>query len=335
MNDEPSSSAQPAAQPQDDAPPDALPTAKQLQERRKKNRENFNKRRGELLDDLIKSVDLLVYAELSTIYYMDCSFLRFLLRGFVQLIWLTPKPAMFPEPPPNRPYIGMIFGTNILCLLLHMWASAPSAGEATRGYLHGGMAMDFIGQKGPSSKLHLILLDLLVVFLQTVHLSVLVLRQRLRQSPAIAVTTSTGSQYPAQPTSTGQTVEDEERGVRRSGEEQNRDAIEMQTLNPAGAATESSEPANETASAEHEALLASTSMPQHTDARIFDAFNSGQIVLGDFDLLKTVKEQFLAYQKAPRDANAAEANRLMRERLAARMLRWRFEAPTVMGRTVG
>ncbi|KAF2164379.1 hypothetical protein M409DRAFT_25257 [Zasmidium cellare ATCC 36951] len=334
MNDEPSTSAQPA---QDDIPPapHALPSAKQIEERRKKNRENFNKRRGELLDDLIKSVDLLVYAELSTIYYMDCSFLTFLLRAVVQLIWLTPKPAMFPEPPPNRPYIGMIFGTNILCLLLHMWSSAPSAGEATRGYLHGGMAMDFIGQKGPSSKLHLLLLDLLVVLLQTVHLSVLVLRQRLRQSPAIAVTTSTGSQYPAQPTSTGQTVEDEERGVRRSVEQENRDAIEMQTLNPAGTAAESTQTTNEEASSEQEALLASTSMPQHTDARIFDAFNSGQIVLGDFDLLKTVKEQFLAYQKAPRDANLAEANRLMRERLAARMLRWRFEAPTVMGRTVG
>lgn len=194
--------------------------------------------------------------------------------------------------------------------------------------------MDFIGQKGPSSKLHLILLDLLVVFLQTVHLSVLILRQRLRLSPAIAVTTSTGSQYSAQPTSTGQTVEDEERGVRRSTEEQNRGDIEMQTLNSAGESAPPA-PSSEEASPEHEALLASTSMPEHTDARIFDAFNSGQIVLGDFDLVKTVKEQFLAYAKAPRDANAAEANRLMRERLAARMLRWRFEAPTVMGRTVG
>lgn len=265
----------------------------------------------------------------------SCSFLRFLFRALVQLIWLTPKPALFPEPPANRPYIGMIFGTNILCLLVHIFSSPPSAGEATRGYLHGGMAMDFIGQKGPSSKLHLLLLDLLVVFLQTVHLSVLVLRQRLRQSPAIAVTTSTGSQYSAQPASTGQTVEDEERGVRRSAEEQNRGDIEMQTLNPAGDLAAPAEPSNEAPSPEHEALLASTSMPEHTDARIFDAFNSGQIVLGDFDLVKTVKEQFLAYAKAPRDANAAEANRLMRERLTARMLRWRFDAPTVMGRTVG
>lgn len=74
MNDEPSSSAQPAPPPQDDIPaqlPDALPSAKQIGERKKKNRENFNKRRGELLDDLIRGVDLLVYAELSTIYYME------------------------------------------------------------------------------------------------------------------------------------------------------------------------------------------------------------------------------------------------------------------------
>lgn len=74
MNDEPSSSAQPASAPHDDIPAqqsDALPNAKQIEERKRKNRENFNKRRGELLDDLIKSVDLLIYAELSTIYYME------------------------------------------------------------------------------------------------------------------------------------------------------------------------------------------------------------------------------------------------------------------------
>lgn len=193
--------------------------------------------------------------------------------------------------------------------------------------------MDFIGQKGPSSKIHLVLLDLLVVFLQIIQLSVYILRQRTKQSPGIAVSTSTGNQYSAQPTSAGQTVDDEERGVRHSAEQSEREGIEMQTLNASGAAADPIGDSNENSSPEREALLASTSMP--SDARIFDAFNSGQIVLGDFDLLRTVKEQFLAYQKAPRDTNAAEANRLMRERLAARMLRWRFDAPTAMGRTTG
>lgn len=50
---------------------DVAPTPAQLAERRKKNRQMFNKKRGELLDDLLKSLDILIYAELSTIYYME------------------------------------------------------------------------------------------------------------------------------------------------------------------------------------------------------------------------------------------------------------------------
>lgn len=31
----------------------------------------FKKKRGELLDDLLRGLDILVYAELSVIYYME------------------------------------------------------------------------------------------------------------------------------------------------------------------------------------------------------------------------------------------------------------------------
>ncbi len=74
MSDEASSSAA-AAHPfddiQDGRPHDALPTAADLAKKRTRNRQLFNKKRGELLDDLLRSVDILVYAELSTIYYME------------------------------------------------------------------------------------------------------------------------------------------------------------------------------------------------------------------------------------------------------------------------
>lgn len=50
---------------------EAGPTAAELAERKKKNRQMFNKKRGELLDDLLRSLDILVYAELSTVYYME------------------------------------------------------------------------------------------------------------------------------------------------------------------------------------------------------------------------------------------------------------------------
>ncbi|EME38321.1 hypothetical protein DOTSEDRAFT_75767 [Dothistroma septosporum NZE10] len=337
MNDELSSSerAGPSGSHHDDTAQHEVLTPAQIVARRKKNRENFNKRRGELLDDLSRNIDLLVYAELSAIYYMDCSFLKFGLRSIIQLIFLTPKPALFPEPPSNRPYIGAILGSGLLCVLLHAIGSAPSAGEATRGYLHGGLVMDFIGQKGPSSKIHLLLLDVLSLVLQITQLSMHTQRQKLKESPAtvVSVTTSAGTQYNAPAVGSGQSLDNEERGVRASAEREREDDIEMQNLNPAGSTAEI---ASEAAGLpEREALLERTTLPPRTDAHIFDAFNSGQIVLGDFNLIRTIKDQSWAYQKSPADANSAERNRLMRERLAARISRWRFEPSPVAGATVG
>lgn len=50
---------------------DVLPSAAGVEERRNRNRQMFNRKRVELLDDLIRNLDILVYAELSTIYYME------------------------------------------------------------------------------------------------------------------------------------------------------------------------------------------------------------------------------------------------------------------------
>lgn len=240
----------------------------------------------------------------------------------MQFVLLTPKPSIFPEPAGERPYIGAIIGSNLLCLLLHAIYAAPSAGEPTRGYLHGGMAIDFIGQKGPTSRLHLLALDLLVVLLQVIHLSAHVTRQRLRDG-AVSVTTSHGREYAA--SAPRQDVDAEERGVRRSGEHDG--DIEMQTLNASGSAatvpTATTEESAAEDTSERDSLLASTTAPR-TDAHIFDAFNSGQIVLADLDLVKTVKEQFWAYQTAPRET--LQSTREMRANIAGQLLRWRFGA---------
>ena len=75
MSDEPSSSAAAASNgigasnhaPEQDVPLEAA----QLAEKRKKNRQLFNRKRGELLDDLTQNLDILVYAELSAVYYME------------------------------------------------------------------------------------------------------------------------------------------------------------------------------------------------------------------------------------------------------------------------
>ncbi|KAK3675707.1 hypothetical protein LTR78_004348 [Recurvomyces mirabilis] len=320
MSDEPSSSA--AAYTSDistNGPStEAVPTAAQLAERKKNNRQLFNRKRGDLLDDVLRNLDILVYAELSAIYYMDCSFIRFLIRGLIQFVFLTPKPAAPPAPPLNKPYIGAILGSNILCILLHIIYAPPSGSEATRGYLHGGLAMDFIGQKGPTSKVHLLLLDLLVVILQLVHLSTHITRTRLKDS-SVSVTTSSGTQYTA--TAIRQDHDAEERGVRRSGEHQD---IEMQTLNPSGTSTE---PVPNRASTTERAddTLASTS--PRTDAHIFNAFNSGQIVLADLDIFQTTRDQFWAYATTPAEDSTTSIVE-MRRNIIGQLLRWRSGAVT-------
>ena len=74
MNDEPDtgpSSSRTAHQ--EDAQEDAAPlTPAQLKERQKINRQTFNRKRALFLDDLLNSLDYLIYAELSAIYHMEC-----------------------------------------------------------------------------------------------------------------------------------------------------------------------------------------------------------------------------------------------------------------------
>lgn len=74
MNDAPSASASTAAR-RDDRDDDAtverpLP-AEEIAERRKNFRNQFNRKRGVLLEDLLRQLDILVYAELSAIYHME------------------------------------------------------------------------------------------------------------------------------------------------------------------------------------------------------------------------------------------------------------------------
>jgi hypothetical protein len=241
----------------------------------------------------------------------------------IQFVLLTPKNDSYPRPPEPQPYVGAILGTNILCILLHLWFAAPSASEAMRGYLHGGLAMDFIGQQGPSSKIMLIFLDLLVVTLQSVHLSAHIARSRLRTAIPTGSEMGIRMQPAPTPALSAQNIDSEERGIRRSVELEEQGDIELQSLNTSGHVSAPTDTAPPDALAvqntsDRENLPVSTA-PQ-TDTLIFDAFYSGQINIGDFDVWRTIREQFWAYQKAPPEVNgtyrAQLAGRLMGLRLA-------------------
>lgn len=161
--------------------------------------------------------------------------------------------------------------------------------------------MDFIGQKGPTSKIHLVLLDFVVLALQLIHLSILIAKQRAKEAAEGA-----GSQHSARTT---QNHDFEERGLLRADHDPV--DIELQDLNPSGrheGPEESTEP--EGGGGERDALLASTAPA--SDAHIFDAFNSGEIIIADLNIAETVRTQFLKYRDASsqRDPNAGLASRL-------------------------
>ncbi|KAI6813054.1 hypothetical protein KC332_g10612 [Hortaea werneckii] len=319
MSDEASSSVGATHHHHHASPDEARPlTAAELAERRKKNRQTFNRKRGDLLEDLLRSVDILVYAQLSAIYYLDCSFFRFFLRALPHFVFLTPKPAFFPEHPADRPYIGSILGTNILCILLHLIYLPSSGGESTRGYLHGGLVMDFIGQQGGASRMHMLMLDLFLLCLQLTQLCAKTTKLKLKKGP-VQVTTSGGREYSAAPTT--QDIDSEERGVRRSEEQ---DGIEMQNLNPSGGASDSrpSHPEPDEASGRDQVVSSAAPTPQPADFQISNAFNSGQVMIGNFDVYATVRDQVILSKNAPREP--PNLGRDVRANIAGQLLRWRF-----------
>lgn len=119
------------------------------------------------LQHFLRAVDILVFANLIYVYLLDPSLIRLVLRGFVQLNYLTPKP--FVSPTPARAVFLFILGSNAFCLLVHMIWTSPPLAEESFGYIHGGLILDFIGQ-APGSRLGLFLLDVSVCTLQIVIL---------------------------------------------------------------------------------------------------------------------------------------------------------------------
>ncbi|KAK7544436.1 uncharacterized protein J3D65DRAFT_19996 [Phyllosticta citribraziliensis] len=262
------------------------------------------------LDDLLRSLDILIYTEISAVYYLDCSFLRFFLRAFIQLLWLTPKPEILPDMPTNRPYIYPICGTNLICLLAHLWFTAPSAGEATRGYLHGGLLIDWIGQHGQASKSHLILLDFVVFGLQLIMLSATLKMQKVKKKGELVRTSTAGTtQADAEPSSpsAGQDVDSEERGVlRRSSTASN-----LQDLVPN----------------ERDQLQGDEEPPGTDPQTILDTLSSGQALVAELFVADTVREQFdIAFTGEIPSRETLLGSRDRRLRLMAARLRQRRAA---------
>jgi hypothetical protein len=176
--------------------------------------------------------------------------------------------------------------------LLHVLYAAPSAGEDTRGYLHGGLMIDFIGQQGPTSKWRLVFLDMCLLVLQLVMVAAHAKRRDLKKNlaklaggtPAAPATegettttrTENAAAETAAPTNPDreQDPDSEERGVLRR----------TNTLSDVGADMD-----------EEDALLPSSTDSGHVDA--LELLSSGQCVIGDFTLIETLIQEHRSYNE--------------------------------------
>ena len=213
------------------------------------------------------------------------------------MVFLTPKPNFVPPMPQHRPYIGAIFGPNIACILLHTFTARSEGGESMRGYLHGGIIIDLIGQKGPTSKIHLLLLDVLVTVLQCFMLAVHVERERLAATlAAFASPTPVADQPRAEAVAT-QDLDAEERGVMRDGVADN-DDIEMQPLAVPPGGPSRNEDADPETGQERERLLDESVSREEEDDSPLDVFWSGTAVVADFHIIQNLRTQWNDYGNA-------------------------------------
>ncbi|KHN95311.1 uncharacterized protein MAM_06815 [Metarhizium album ARSEF 1941] len=130
---------------------------------------------------LLQTLDLLVFAELSGLYYMECSMFRFLLRAVGQYMYLTPKDEAFPFlMPASRIHVLLVVIPNFTCIFLHLFASLPRGPDFHRGYQHRGLVIDFVGQRPPTNRLYYVLADLTILVVQCLMLTVHTQREQLR-----------------------------------------------------------------------------------------------------------------------------------------------------------
>jgi hypothetical protein len=171
----------------------------------------------------------------------------------------------------------MIFFTNSVSILLHTFLTAPEASEAARGYLHGGLLVDFIGELGPISKFKLFLLDILTTCLQLFVLAAVLEKRDLVRKITNRVDRATGVTVidQGQVEDVGQGHNAEERGLFPSDGTPSQ-GLEMKTLG----SDEGRQP-----------VLGSSPLSQRLsrDEHHLDQFRTGQYLLANLDILDIVR----------------------------------------------
>jgi len=209
-------------------------------------------------------------------------------------------------------------------MLLHLLFKPLVAGEAARGYLHGGLIIDFVGQHSPLSRIRLLGLDILTLTLQLLMMTISLEKERVKgQTPtsddggaANDTTTDEGR---------GQNYDAEERGMLSSDAVVTGD-IELDDLQHASHGRTGRDEGR--GSDEILASITTTSTPH---GHPLDTFYSGEHLVADLNILDAIRTQW-NFRAAGADSNISSASSGMQNAatLAGRRLTF-----TLNGRSIG
>ncbi|RWA14312.1 hypothetical protein EKO27_g791 [Xylaria grammica] len=254
-------------------------------------------------EGLSKKLDFLIHLSLN-LDTLVCSFFRLFVRWMAQTLFVSPKTEDTVLIVPNY-HVSAIVAPNLLCMFLHLISSPAEAGEASRGYLHGGILVDFIGQKAPSSRFTLILLDAVVLAIQCFMITVNIEKERIRNAiRPQQINVNQGAVIPV--SATGQDHDSEERGVSRDApdaEEVNEtDDVEMRHLgNNTGDSVYDTEPVG----GEESRLLSQSGVQRTSQVEgLVDILRSGNAVIGNFHIPQSLRNAWHRRENTPESAAA-------------------------------
>lgn len=126
------------------------------------------------LRQLIKSVGFII---IGLVYLRDLSMLGFAIRAFAQYSLSNPYPvsdARLTLTEENKQVLSKfllveVLFSNSFIILIHLLFGAYKKSPSPDRYLHGGMTIQFIGERLPWSRLELIIYDILILFFQVVY----------------------------------------------------------------------------------------------------------------------------------------------------------------------
>lgn len=156
--------------------------------------------------------------------------------------------------------------------------------------------IDLIGQKGPTSKFHLVLLDILVLSLQCFMLTVVFEKERLTKVMKAYTSPKPSGTVIQTAIPTAQDHDAEERGIARdsvAAVAENGD-IELQPLTNRGNEASSSQEANEEIDDDRARLLAEPASREERGDGL-DTFWSGRAIIADLHIMNTLRRQWDEY----------------------------------------